>query len=141
MEFAILLSQTGQIEEALAIYYHAAASLNDMDGKPHLKVLLPELVEERTLPDQVRYTSEHLQALAETAIAHEEDLFGENKETIAHMQEAVKLYPDSPVTHYYLGEILLTTDRAGAKAAYQKAAELGDDQTQAAVKAELKRVF
>lgn len=139
MQFALLLNQMGQAPEAVTAYNHAASLLDFQDsqyngGKSHLKALLPELVAERTLPAQVRYTPERLQALAETAIAHEEMAFGSNKEALTHMQEAVKLYPDSPVTNYYLGEALLAKDRAGAKAAYQKAAQLGDDQTIAAAK-------
>ena len=134
MEFVVLLTQTGQTDEALFIYHHAAASLNYMDGKQNLKVLLPELVAERILAEQVRYTPERLQALAETAIAHEELGFGLNKEAVAHMQEAVKLFPDSPVTHYYLGDALRVKDPTGAKVAYQKAVALGDEQVRAAVK-------
>jgi tetratricopeptide (TPR) repeat protein len=84
----------------------------------------------------VQYTPEHLQALADTALAHEEKGFGLNKEAIAHMNEAVKLYPDSAVTHYYLGEAF-PSRTPEQKAAYQKAAELGDDRTVAAAKERL----
>ncbi len=55
---------------------------------------------------------------------------------MAHMQEAVKLYPDSAVTHYYLGEAF-PTRTPEQKAAYQKAAELGDERTVAAAKERL----
>lgn len=134
MAYVLLLSRTGQDQEALFVYRRAADLLNYEQGRPVLKVLLPEVVAERTLPAQVRYTPERLQALAETAIAHEEMAFGSNKEALAYMQEAVKLYPDSPVTHYYLGEELLRTNGLGAKAAYQKAVQLGDNQTIAAAK-------
>jgi hypothetical protein len=132
MEFAILLAQSKQIDEGLFIYHYAAANLNYRDGKQNLKVLLPELVEERLLPEQVRYTPERLQALADTALAHEELGFGSDKEALAHMQEAVKLFPESPVTHFYLGEALSRKDPRAAKAAYRKAAELGDAGTRAA---------
>lgn len=139
MHFALLLNKAGQAAEAVSVYNHAAYALDYRDsqyngGKPYLKAVLPELVTERTLPAQVRYTPERLQALAETALAHEEMAFGSDKEALAHLRDAVKLYPDSPVTNYYLGEALLTKDSAGAKAAYQKAAQLGDDQTAAAAK-------
>ena len=134
MEYVVLLSQTGQDQEALFVYRRAADLLNYENERPILKVLLPELVAERTLPAQVRYTPERLQALAKTAMAHEESGHGYTKEALAHIREAVKLYPDSPVTNYYLGEELLGTDDRGAKAAYQKAAELGDDHTLAAAK-------
>ncbi|MDQ2733076.1 MAG: tetratricopeptide repeat protein [Armatimonadota bacterium] len=137
MNFVLLLNQTGNTSEALYVYQHAAFLLNYEDGKQHLKVLLPEVVAVRTLGDQVRYTPERLQALAETAIAHEEMGFGSDKEAVSHMQDAVKLYPDSPVTYYYLGDSLLVKDRAGAKAAYQKAVQFGDAQTAAAVRNQL----
>jgi len=138
MTYVLLLSQTGQDQESLFVYHRAADLLNYEQGRPILKVLLPELVAVRTLPAQVRYTPERLQALAETALAHEEMGFGSDKEALAHLREAVKLYPDSPVTNYYLGEGLLGTDDPGAKAAYQKAAQLGDDQTIAAANERIK---
>ena len=139
--YAIILAKTGNPIDAMRFYAEGTARVNYMDGKQNLKVLLPEVVEERTLPDQVRYTPERLQALAETAIANEELGFGLNKEALTHMQEAVKLFPDSPVTHYYLGDALRIKDPAAAKAAYEKAAQLGDGQTQAAVKTVLKEMF
>ena len=137
--YAVVLAKTGNPVEAMTFYQEGIRQINYRDGKPSLKVLLPELVEERTLPEdvQVRYTPERLQALAETAIAHEELGFGSNKEAVAHMQEAVKLFPDSPVTHYYLGDALRVKDPAGAKAAYQKAVALGDEQVRTAVKEDL----
>ncbi len=141
LEYAVILAKTGKPAEAVMFYQEGTRRVNYMDGKQNLKVLLPELVAERILPDQVRYTPEHLQALAETAIAHEELGFGSNKEALAHLQEAVKLFPDSPVTHYYLGDALRIKDHIRAKAAYEKAARLGDDQTQAAVKTVLKEMF
>ncbi len=145
MQFALLLSQTGQEAEAVQVYNHAAAGLDYRDsqyngGQLYLKVPLPEIAIGNLLPGQVQYTPEHLQALADTVLAYEQQGFWSDKEVLAHIQKAVRLYPDSPVTHYYQGEILLTKDAAGAKAAYQKAAELGDDSTNDAVKERLKMV-
>lgn len=142
MQFALLLNKTGQTAEAISVYSHGAYFLDyekDQFNVVHqtAKVLWPELVEVRTLGGQVRYTPERLQALAETGIAHEEMAFGSDKEAVAHLRDAVKLYPDSPVTYYYLGNALLVKDRVGAKAAYQKAVQLGDVQTAAAVKNQL----
>ena len=140
MEFVLLLNKTGQVAEALFVYNHAAAALDyeggDVQhGKQNLKVLLPEVVVDRTLGDQVQYTPEHLQALADTALAHEETSFGRDKEALAHTQEAVKLFPDSAVTHYYLGETLRGINDSGAKAAFEKAVQLSDNPaTQAAAK-------
>jgi tetratricopeptide (TPR) repeat protein len=140
MEFALLLNKAGQTAEAILVYNHAAYALDYQDsqfrnGEPSLKVLLPEIVVERVSPDQVRYTPEHLQALAETALAHQNH---DAKEERAQMDAAVKLYPDSPVTHYYQGEVLFRANDPDAKAAYQKATELGDDKVSEAAKERLK---
>jgi len=140
MQFALLLNKTGQSGEAMTVYNHAAYALDYQDsqyngGKPHLKVLLPEVTAAPNLPTQVQYTPEHLQALADTALAHEEAGFGSEKEAYAHTQEAVKLYPDSAVTHYYRGEVISgPVHSAEAKTEYQKALDLGDDATVAAAK-------
>jgi len=140
MQFALLLNKTGQSGEAMTVYNHAAYALDYQDsqyngGKPHLKVLLPGVTAAPNLPTQVQYTPEHLQALADTALAHEEAGFGSEKEAYAHTQEAVKLYPDSAVTHYYRGEVISgPVHSAEAKTEYQKALDLGDDATVAAAK-------
>ena len=140
-EYALVLAKTNQPAEAAQMYNHAAYLLDYEDadshnGQPTLKVLLPEVAMEPTSPEQVPYTPEHLQALADTALSHEEMGLEHGKEAIAHMQEAVTLYPDSAVTHYYLGEVL-PSRTPEQKAAYQKAAELGDDRTIAAAKERL----
>lgn len=140
-EYALVLVKTGQPTEAIRCYNHAASLLDFEDsenhgGKPFLKVLFPEVVMDDALPAQVAYTPERLQALADAVLAHEEMGFGSSKEAMAHMQEAVKLYPNSAVTHYYLGEALPSRSPE-QKAAYQKAAELGDDATAAAAKERL----
>ena len=132
MEFALLLNKAGQTAEAMFVYNHAAYALDYQDsdnhgGKPYLKVLLPELSAEPTSPEQVPYTPECLQALADTALAHEEMGFGSDKAAMAHMKEAVTLYPESPVTQYYQGEVLLRANELGAKAAFEKAAQLSAD--------------
>ncbi len=140
-EYALVLVKTGQPAEAIQRYNHAAYLLDyeingPTKGQPKLKVLLPELALEPTSPEQVPYTPERLQALADTALAYEEKGFGISKEAIAHMQEAVTLYPDSAVTHYYLGEAFPSRSTE-QKVAYQKAAELGDEATVAAAKERL----
>ncbi len=140
-EYALVLVKTSQSAAAIRCYNHAAFLLDFEDsenhgGKPHLKVLLPEIALGDALPAQVPYTPEHLQALADAVLAHEETGFGSDKEAVAHMQEAVKLYPESAVTHYYLGEAF-PKRTPEQKAAYQKAVELGDDATVAAAKERL----
>ncbi len=144
MQFAVLLNKAGQTAEALTVYNHAAYILDYRDsqftgGKPFLKVMLPELAFVPASPDQVQYTAARLQALANTALAYEEKGFGSGKEATAHMREAVKLYPESPVTQYYLGEALLGPRYSTeSKAAFQKAIDLGDEKTGAAAKERMK---
>jgi tetratricopeptide (TPR) repeat protein len=140
-EYALVLVKTNQPAEAVQMYNHAAYLLDyedseSHDGKPTLKVLFPEVVMERVSAEQVWYTPEHLQALADALLAYKQQGFWSDKEVLAHAQEAVKLYPDSAITHYYLGEVL-PSRTPEQKAAYQKAAELGDDRTVAAAKERL----
>lgn len=163
MPFVLLLNKTGQSAEAMSVYNRAAYLLDYEDsenhgGKPTLKVLLPEVAMEPTSAEQVPYTPERLQALADTALAHEEMGFGSNAEAITHMKEAAKLYPDSAAIQYYLGDALSRSyyiyldsaakdkaaawaacqeDKKAAAVAYKKAAELGNDQTVAAAKERL----
>ena len=139
MEFVLLLSKAGQKPEALAVYHRAAHLLNYRDadtngGKPHLKVLLPTFDAE---PDAAVYTPPRLQAMAHVAISIEEGDFG-SKDALTQAQEAVRLYPDSPVPYFYLGEQLKLRQKPGAKEAYAKAAALGDDKVGAAAGEELK---
>ena len=165
-EYALMLAKTNQPVEAIQMYNHAAYLLDYEDsqyhnGQPTLKVLFPEVVMGDSLPGQVAYTPERLQALADALLAHTQQGFWSYKEIKAHAEEAVKLYPDSAPVQYYLGEALYGSyyavldssvkDKAAARAAfqedkkgeveaYQKAAELGDDATVAAAKEQLKRL-
>ena len=163
MELALLLNKTGQVDEAILVYNHAAFALDYQDsenhnGQPHLKVLFPEIMRERIQADQVRYTPERLQALADALLACKMDGFWSYKEIKAHAQEAARLYPDSAAVQYYVGEALSGSyyavidspakdkpaalaayeeDKKAETAAYKKAAELGDDRTTAAAKERL----
>ncbi len=139
MEFVLLLDKAGQKQEALAVYGRAAYLLNYRDadtngGKPYLKVLLPGF---DASPDAVSYTPRRLQAMARVAISNEERAFG-SEDALPQAQEAVRLYPDSPITYFYLGKQLDFMEKKGAKAAYEKAAALGDDKVVAAAQEELK---
>ena len=141
MQFASVLSRAGQVSEALFVYNRAAHLLDYEDsqyhdGNPTLKVLFPEVVMGDALPGQVQYTPERLQALADTVLAHEEMGLEHGPEAVDHAREAVTLYPESAVTHYYLGDVILLRTPE-QKAAYKKAAELGDDRTAAAAKERL----
>lgn len=140
MQFALLLQRTNHIEEAVTAYRRGAYLLNYRDsenheGKPYLKVMLPTFGSGGDIP----YTPQRLQALAHIAIAIETFSFGD-KEALAHLREAVQLYPDAPVAHFYLGEQLHRMQNKEAKSAYAKAAALGDDQVVAAAQEALKNV-
>jgi len=140
-EYALVLIKTNQPAEAVQAYNHAAYLLDyevsgPGKGQQKVKVLLPELAAAPTSPEQVQYTPERLQALADSLLAYEQQGFWSDKEVLAHAQEAAKLYPDSGVTHYYLGEVLPPSN-PGQKAAYKKAVEMGDDATVAAAKERL----
>ena len=146
MQFVLLLGRAGQATEGVLVY-NRAAFLLDYEGEavPVVKASLPELAMEPTRSSQVQYTPERLQALADTALAHRENDY---KMERAYIQEAVKLYPDSAVIQYYLGEALADSyyhtlehpaqDKVAMTAAYKKAVDLGDDQTVAAAKERLK---
>ena len=163
-EYALVLVKTHQPAEAIQSYNHAASLLDYEDsenhgGKPSLKVLFPEVVIGDALPKQIPYTPERLQALANILLAHMQSGFWSYKEIKAHAQEAARLYPDSAPVQYYLAEALSGSryavldspakdkaaaqaayeeDKKGEVAAYQKAADLGDEATAAAAKEWLK---
>ena len=88
-------------------------------------------------PDALPYTPQRLQAMARVAIAIERGSFG-SKEAVTQAQEATRLYPESPVTNFYLGEQLNLKQKKGAKEAYTKAATLGDDKVIAVAQERLK---
>lgn len=126
MEFALLLAQTEQTDEAVYVYHHAAAGLNYMDGKQHLKVLLPAFGD---ADGQVPYSPQRLQALAHVGIAvYSQD----EKEKLAHLDEAIRLQPDMPQAYYYKGQFLWSKPGRSreALAAYQKARHFASIDTQ-----------
>ena len=139
MDFAIELNRVGQWAEARKVYTRAAHLLNYQDsqyhnGKPFLKVLLPEFG-----PGQTAYTPQRLEAMAHVTLSILSAGF-DGKVAMPELQKALQLYPDSAVAYYYLGERLFGRS-AGSKAAYEKAAELGDDQVKAAAQSTLKKYF
>lgn len=138
MEYVLLLSQAHQDVEAQKVYKRAAHVLNYQDsqftGKPFLKVLLPEF---GNAPGQIAYTPQRLQAMAHVTLSLLSAWF-DGKVAMPEIQKALQLYPDSAVANYYLGERLMAKSDKGAKAAYEKAAQLGDDKVGAAVHDRLK---
>ncbi len=131
MDFVLTLSRDRQDAEAQKVYKQAAYVLNyegsKFTGKPFVRVLLPEF---GMAPGDIAETPERLQAMAYVALSLEHGEIG-NPLGIEETQNAVRLYPDSPVANYYLGEQLLGRHRHEAKVAYMKAAQLGDPQVKA----------
>ena len=126
MSFALLLAQTGRTEEAVYVYQHSADGLNYMDGKPHLKVMLPTFGNGE---GQVPYTPELLQAMAHVGLAVNSQ---DDTEKLAHLDAAIRLQPDMPQAYFYKGETLWGEphrDRE-ALAAYRTARRLSYVDTQ-----------
>ncbi len=139
MEFVLLLSQAHHDVEAQKVYKRAAHVVNYQDsqfngGKPFLKVLLPEF---GSGPGQIAYTPNRLQALAHVALSLPA-VFSDQTVAMPEIQKALQLYPDSAVVNYYRGELFAAKRDKETKAAYEKAAQLGDDQVKAAAHDALK---
>lgn len=160
--YALVLLETKHEADALQAYNQGAFiadyefDQNDPNKKiAHLSVMFPEIAVTPTSPGQVQCTPEILRALTDTLLADSKMGHGSDEEAIAHMKEAAKLYPDSAVVQYYLGLALSYSyyvvldspvkdktalwagyeeDKKAMVAAYQKAAELGNEQTAAAAK-------
>lgn len=125
MLFASLLDKAGQTGEAKMVYNHAASLLKYMDGKPSDGYLMPLFGAE---PGQIPYTSNRLQALTQVGLGIDSLDTQEVKRTekIAHLREAIRLYPESPVAYAYLTyQLNLSGDKAGAKAAEAHSYRLG----------------
>ena len=119
MNYCLVLLQTGQEQEALAMYNRGLPLLNYDHGKPKLKVLLPAIG-----PDGSPYTPQFLQAMACLGIGIDTSGFDE-----VRLREAVELAPDSVATNFYLGKYLYASNKVGAKAAFEKSIQLGDSTT------------
>jgi tetratricopeptide (TPR) repeat protein len=138
MDFVLVLSQAHQEAEAQKVYNRAASVLSYQDskfngGKPFLRVVLPEF---GTGPDQIAETPQRLQAMAHVTLSIEaSDSIGVLG--MQEIQKALRLYPESPVVSFYYGEQLLLRHPYEAKAAYEKAAQLGDAQIGAAARRRL----
>lgn len=125
MNFALLLIQTGQQQEALAAYRRALTTLNYDEGKPKLEVLLPDIG-----PGGLAYSPRLLRAMVCLGI-------GVDASDEARLKEAVKLAPDSAAANFYLGKSLCGSGKPGAKAALERAMALGDASTAKAAKVHL----
>lgn len=134
MDFAILLSQSGQQEEAVRVYQQAAHTLNYNGDKPKLTMMFPEFGDG---PGQIAFTPKRLQALADVGWVFDHvdfDRAGARK----RLQEAVELYPDSPVVYFYRARHAATYREAGsnAPADFDRAAQLSNPAQKAAVQIE-----
>ncbi len=129
MKFALLLSQAGYADEALAVYHHAVPLINYMDGKQNIPVLLPAF---GLAPGQVPYTPRCLQALAHAGIAIKTQ---DREAEAAHLEEAIRLQPNLGLAYFYKAKTI--AGRAGhlreARDAFRAAALYGDAGTRAAV--------
>ena len=134
MEFVLLLSKDGQQKEALSVYQRAAGLLNYMDGKQNLDVLLPDF-----RPGGWVYTPQRMEAMAHVAIAYQKEGF-DNKLVMTEQEKAIALAPDSPLPYFYKGRVLIGKGGRSREmlAAFRKAAQLGDDDTKAAVDKQMK---
>ena len=97
MEYALLLSETGQQDEALTVYRHGAQLLNHMDGRPHLEVDAADFGDGT---GHMTFTPERLQALAQVGWSIDHVDF-DTKGAWARLQEAVGLFPE------FAGAVLL----------------------------------
>lgn len=124
MEYARLLSLTGQQEEALFVYRHGAQLLNYISGHQHLKLMLPDFGDG---PGQVSFTPQRLQALAQVGWAEDHSDF-DQASARARLKQALTLFPDSPVPYFYqaMYEARSLNDFKAAGADFDKAAHLSD---------------
>lgn len=99
MEFALLLSRAGFAEESLNAYRKGATLLNFVDGQQQLQVPLPDF---SGGTGQLTLTPAHLQAMADVGWAIGYASF-DRQAALAHLQEAIKLAPDSAVAYFYRG--------------------------------------
>lgn len=136
MRFAILLSQTGQWGEAVAVY-EKALSKAVYGGTPKLDVHFDPQV---PMPNQ-------LQAMAHVAVGMEYMGHNGNKEAFTEFDQALQLQPEVALTNYYYGFGWRRLERTSpmkaanaqrAKAALQKAAALDQGEVKKAAQEALR---
>lgn len=124
-QFVLLLCQNGRTSEAIPVYNHAASLMKYVHGQPSSGYLLPLFGKEQ---GEIPPTKARLQALAHVGIGIDplETQTTKGGGRLAHLREAARLYPDSPVVYAYLSKQLEDMhDVAGAKAALDRANALG----------------
>ena len=146
MQYALLLSQTGQQTEAVMIYRKALPMLLNPNGE-----------DVRLLPDPATLSPSAFQSSVHIALGLYIILWTQpvSNHTLAiqEFDAALRLAPDSPLANYYYGygwQKLYPKDRAklaakpgqreAVKAALEKAAALGTGDVQTQAKAELQNL-
>jgi len=133
MKFALLLSQSGNADEAQTVFNRAAAILDYTDGKPNLPLLLPPFGKGL---GQVPYTPQRLQAMAHLGLSVPgiDNQFLSDEEKRAHLGEALHLQPNMAPAYFYQAQAL--AGRPGhsreTRDALRAAALYGDAGTKAA---------
>jgi len=134
MKFALLLSQSGDADEAQAVFNRAAAILDFTDGKPNLPLLLPPFGKG---PGQVPYTTQRLQAMAHLGLSVPgiDNQFLSDEEKRAHLAEAIRLQPNMAAAYFYRAKALAGRPGHSRETwnALRAAALYGDAGTKAAV--------
>ncbi len=128
MEYALLLSEAGQTQEALTIYRRGEHVVDYIDGHQNVDVLLPTF-----RPGGWAYTPQRLRAMAHIGIALDKS-GRDDKAALAHLQKAVALAPDSPLPYFYRGQCQANLGQYDkAKADHEYARQFGDAEVEAGV--------
>ncbi len=134
-EYILVLNQAGQGQETVSLYNH----VTDLCKKGRC-IRKMEFVPRNFRLDGSDYDPAKLQAMTHLMRAMNSST-SDDKRAASEIQAATVFASTSPLVYFYKGlllELLGPANNMGAKAAYQKAAELGDNKISAAVKERLK---
>jgi tetratricopeptide (TPR) repeat protein len=120
-EYILVLVRAGQSQEAVNAYNHVV----DLCKKGY-SVRKMELVPQKFSPDGSDYDPDELQAMTHLMRAMNSDSEGDGQAD-SEIQKAITLTPDSALVYYYKGILLDREKMSGARAAFQKAAALDED--------------
>ncbi len=140
MRYALLLSKTGRYAEACQVYEWGLIPFQSgiQEEQEERDFALNMTAETFNKP---RFEAMALTLYGRSNIGTVIDGFlcGQDEEAILAYQKALRLRPNYAITHYYLGLSLERTGKkAEAKAAYQKAVELGTGELVRRAKSELR---
>ncbi len=125
-EYILTLNQDGQGQEAVSLYNHVA----DLCRKGRC-IRKMNLVPQNFRTDGSDYDPNVLQSMTHLIRAMNSST-SDDKRAMAEIDFAMTYEPSSSLVYFYKGVLLDPTDKMDAKAAYKKAAELGDERTAAA---------